>query len=51
MNTVDMFVAVLAAIAVRDFVTYFVNKWEEKKHKERLRLFIEHLEDEEADDD
>ena len=51
MNIFSMFAAVFSAIALRDLINYFVRYYEEKKHRERLRTFLDHLEDVEADDE
>jgi hypothetical protein len=51
MNTFNIFAGVLLAFGVRDAINYFVDEYHHKKHQERLRAFLDHLEDEEADDD
>lgn len=51
MNSFNVFVAVLAALGVRDIVNYIADRLEAKRHKKNLRLLIEHLEDVEADDE
>lgn len=51
MSTFSMYVAVLSALATVNMIDYLVSKYEKEKRKKELKAFLEHLEDEEADDD
>ena len=51
MNTFNVFAAVLGALGVRDIINYIAERLEDERRKKNLRLWIEKLEDDEADDD
>lgn len=51
MNTFDIFVGVLLAVAVRDAIIYFVDRYESERRHKQLHLMLDQLEDLEADDD
>lgn len=51
MSTFDIFLGVLLAVAVRDTIVYFVDRYESERRHKQLHLMLDQLEDLEADDE